>query len=105
MPGDPAREEAGARRLQRLVDHRAAVDVAGQATRGFLRYHGECQCLRQAEARRRLAEIDEARRADTLDVATVGSGVEVGLEDVVFRIEQLELHGARRLHDLAARTT
>src|SRR5262249_27474991 len=73
------------------------------ARRRALRDDRERQRLRQREPARWLAEIDEARGADALDVTAVGNEVEISLEDLAIRVPALDLERARDLLELAAK--
>jgi hypothetical protein len=92
----PQRPQAFARGLQLGV-----AAALGDALDGVLRNHRERQRLGQAEPGGVLAKVDEARGLYAFDVAAIGRGVEVGLEDVVLAEARLEPQGREDLRDLA----
>ncbi len=67
-----------------------------------LRNQHQGQGLRQAQAVRRLAEINQAGRADALDVLAIGQQIDLGFEDVVLGVAQFQPQGVGDLAQLAA---
>jgi hypothetical protein len=111
MAVQPAGIQAIARRGQLGIDD---VVVAVRIRRGrrslqsprrILRNDGQRQRLRQTQRGRRFIEVGQTGRADAFDVAAVRRVVEISLENLPLRIEQLQLHGARDLLELAQRRT
>ncbi len=90
--GRPAREQAPAEGLA----HARELGRPGAGTQGLqalvrvLWQEGEGERLGQRQAIRRLAEVDQAGRADALDVAAVGDQVQVGFEDLVLAVAGLQ---------------
>jgi hypothetical protein len=92
----PQRPQAFARRLQLGI-----AAALGDALDGVLRNHRERQRLGQAELGGVLAKVDEARGLHAFDVAAVGRGVEVGLEDLALAEARFEPQRRADLRDLA----
>jgi hypothetical protein len=63
--------------------------------------HRQRHQLRHREARDRRSEIYEARRPNTLDIAPVGSQIQIRFEDVVLAVAHLEPQGERDLAQFA----
>src|SRR5262249_57839828 len=91
--GQAERGEAGARWL-------GGVAVAVAARRA-LRHYGEGNGFAEGDTAGRLAEVDAARGADSLDVATERCEVEIGLQDVVLGVSGFEPGCGRDLAKLS----
>ncbi|MGF6350285.1 hypothetical protein QF040_004998 [Variovorax sp. W2I14] len=92
----PQSPQALARRLQLGI-----AAALGDALDGVLRNHRERQRLGQAELGGVLAKVDEARGLHAFDVAAVGRGVEVRLEDLALAEARLQPERRADLRDLA----
>ena len=103
MALQPLRVQLVACGRQLRIDLRRLRRTGTQVTPGILRDHGEGQCLGQAQLAGRLVEIGQAGGAHALHVASVGSKVEIRLQDLPLGIEQLQLHRPRHLAQLAQR--
>ena len=99
MHRQPLREQKLAGLAQRLLVARRA----GRAPGGTLRDHRQGHRLGRAELTGLLAKIDQAGRADALDVAAIGRGVEVGLENLALGAVQFQVHRRDDLAELPPR--
>ena len=80
-----------------------ALGMYERVEAGALRQPGKQARLREIELARRDAEVGASRRLDAVGAAAVVDLVEVGLEDLVFRVVRLELEREQRLARLAER--
>jgi hypothetical protein len=94
----PGPAKLRARREQAALRERSA----GAACR-TLRNHGERERLAKAHLIRRLAEIEAARGADSLDVSAERHSVEVSLEQFPLRVARLQPERRSDLTQLAGR--
>ena len=96
-----ARRPHGPKPFSRLLQLWVAP-ACGDALARILRNHCQGQRLGQIERARRLAEIDQAGRAYAFDIAAVGCGVEIRLQQVALAVAQLQPKRGGRLRQLAA---
>ena len=95
------RVEPGAGELRARGEKPALPDAAPSPGGGPLRNHGEGDGFAQIDLGWRLAEVDAAGRADSLDVAAERRQVQIGFQDAALRVTRFEPQGRGRLFQFA----